>query len=72
MIFEKIKELLSELTDNKEITLDSGFKDLGLDSLDIVDLIMQLEEEFGVELEMNDNLTNIGDLVKYIEETKKA
>ena len=71
MVFDKIKQLLAELTD-KEISLDSGFKDIGLDSLDIVDLIMQLEEEFEVELEMSEALVTVGDLVTYIEDKKNS
>ena len=45
--FDKIKEALSSKLKGKELTLDSNLRDLGIDSLDVVDLIMDLEEEFG-------------------------
>ena len=51
MIFEKIAALLAEQfsVDVDSITMDTSFEDLGADSLDIVELSMALEEEFGVE-----------------------
>ncbi len=47
--FDKIKEALSGKLKGKELTLDSNLRDLGIDSLDVVDLIMDLEEELGIE-----------------------
>ena len=47
--FDKIKEALSSKLKGKELTLDSNLRDLGIDSLDVVDLIMDLEEELGIE-----------------------
>lgn len=75
MTFEKIAELLSkELGIAKEtITLDSEIiKDLGADSLDIVEMLMGLEEEFGVEISDDDavNLKTVGDIVKLIDAAK--
>ena len=75
MVFEKIKEIIiDELgIDESKVTMDARFKeDLGADSLDAVEIIMQVEEEFGVEIteDVNQNMTDIGDIVKYIEENK--
>ena len=46
--FDKIKEGLADKLDGQELTLDSNFKDLGIDSLDLVDLVFALEEEINV------------------------
>ena len=56
--------------DKEKITSDSRFiEDLGADSLDTVELIMELEEEFGLEIpdEEAEKLATVGDAVKYIE-----
>ncbi len=73
MVFEKVKEIVArELkVDPEKITLETHLiEDLGADSLDAVDLIMALEDEFGMEVddETAQNAKTIGDLVKYIEE----
>ena len=54
--------------DASEITPDSTFVSLGIDSLDIVEMIMDLESELGVELEMEDQkITTFGELAQFIE-----
>ena len=54
--------------DVEEITPDSTFESLGIDSLDIVEMIMDLETELGVELEMEDQqITSFGELAAFIE-----
>ena len=54
--------------DASEITPDSTFESLGIDSLDIVEMIMDLESELGVELEMEDQkITNFRELAEFIE-----
>lgn len=73
MIFEKVKEIVAKelKADPATITMDTHLiEDLGADSLDAVDLIMALEDEFGMEVddETAQNAKTIGDLVKYIEE----
>ena len=51
-----------------EITPESTFESLGIDSLDIVEMIMDLESELGVELEMEDQqITTFGELAQFIE-----
>jgi len=51
-----------------DITKDSTFESLGIDSLDIVEMIMDLESELGVELEMEDQkITTFGELADFIE-----
>ena len=54
--------------DASEITPDSTFESLGIDSLDIVEMIMDLESELGVELEMEDQqIATFGELAQFIE-----
>ncbi len=51
-----------------EITRESTFESLGIDSLDIVEMIMDLEAELGIELEMEDQkITTFGELAEFVE-----
>ncbi len=72
MVFEKIKKILCEQLDVEEddITMDTNIvEDLGADSLDIVDLIMSVEDEFELEVpdDQVENIKTVGDVVNYIE-----
>jgi acyl carrier protein len=72
-IDQKVKDIIVEqLSVNAEqVTPEAKFiEDLGADSLDIVELVMAFEEEFGVEVPDSDaeKLLTVGDVVKYIEE----
>lgn len=66
---EKVSEIIAEAKDldMADITAESTFEDLGLDSLDTVDLIMNFEDEFGVTLEMSEELKTVGDVVALID-----
>ena len=73
MVFEKVKSILIDQLDVEEekVTPDASIADdLGADSLDIVDLVMSLEEEFDLEIpdDQVENIKTVGDIVKYIEE----
>ena len=75
-IFEKIKNIIVEQLQVSEtaITEEASFiDDLGADSLDIVELIMALEEEFGIEIPDADaeKVVTVGDVVNYIKENVK-
>ena len=72
MTFDKIKSILAEQLDADidEMTMDTDIaKDLGADSLDVVELLMSIEDEFSVEIpdEEIENIKTIGELVEYIE-----
>ena len=72
MVFNKIREILVEQLDVEEdsVTMDSLITDdLGADSLDVVDMVMSLEEEFDIEIpdEEIGNMKTVGDIVHYIE-----
>lgn len=72
MVLDKIKDMLEKQLgiDKSKITEDSDIiKDIGADSLDIVEFLMNAENEWGITIEEEDvkNLHTIGDVVKYIE-----
>ena len=68
-MLEKITEMLRDYKGEPdlEVTEQSTFAELELDSLDTVELVMNLEEEFSVTIEMNENTQTVGDLIKIIE-----
>ncbi len=71
MIYEKIKEIISQQfhIDEDEITMETSFRnDLNADSLDLVELIMALEDEFEIEVEdeVVEEIITVGDAVEYI------
>ena len=73
--FEKVKEVIVDklgVEEDKIETSSSFVDDLGADSLDTVELIMQLEEEFGIEIpdESAEKMTTVQQAVDYIEENQ--
>ena len=69
-MFEKLVNFAAKQLelDASEITPDSTFESLGIDSLDIVEMIMDLESELGVELDMEDEkIATFGELAAFIE-----
>ena len=71
MVFDKKKEILVDQlgVDESEVTMEAAFiDDLAADSLDVVELIMTMEEEFGIEIDEEDveSLTTVGAAVEYI------
>ena len=69
MTFEKVAQVIAENRDMdvSEITMDTTFEDLQLDSLDTVDLVMSLEEVFDITIEMQEGLKSVGDVVNLID-----
>ena len=75
IMFEKVKEIVAESLNVEESTLSetTSFKeDLGADSLDLFEMVMAFEEAFEVEIPSEDleQITTVGDVVKYIESHK--
>lgn len=75
MIFDKIKDIIIDQlqVEESEVTMDTNMmKDLSADSLDAVEIIMAIEDEFGLEIPDEDaeKFQTVADLVKYVEENK--
>ena len=70
-IFEAIAALIAERNDCEvsEIKPESSFADLGIDSLDTVEMLMNLEDKIGCEIELEEKVETVGELARYIEET---
>lgn len=68
-MFEKISEYLAKQLDIPvdSISKDTTFESLGVDSLDIVEMVMDLEETLGIELELSDKITTVGELAEFVE-----
>ena len=74
MVYDKIAAIIADQLDMdiEDITADSTFEDLGADSLDVVDVIMTLEDEFDMEIpdEAIEGMKTVGDLAKYVEDNQ--
>jgi acyl carrier protein len=75
-VAQRVKDIIAEQLGNKpeQVTLEAKFiEDLGADSLDTVELVMALEEEFGVEIpdDSAEALQTVGQVIKYMEERSK-
>ncbi|WP_104697556.1 MULTISPECIES: acyl carrier protein [unclassified Helicobacter] len=75
-IFDDVKEVVVQQlnVDANQVKPEAEFvKDLGADSLDVVELVMALEEKFGIEIpdEQAEKISTVGDVVAYIEANKK-
>ncbi|SFN36559.1 acyl carrier protein [Proteiniclasticum ruminis] len=70
MIFEKLKAIVVDKlsVDENEVTMEATFEDLGADSLDIVEIVMALEEEFDIEISDDEaeQAKTVGDVVNYL------
>lgn len=70
MTFEKVAKIIAGYKDIDvaTITPDSTFSELGVDSLDTVELIMNFEDEFGAQIEMSPDLKTVQDIVTLIDQ----
>ena len=74
MLFDTIAQVIAERTDRdiSEIKPESTFTELGIDSLDTVELVMNLEDEIGIEIELTQKVETIAELVDFIESKQQA
>lgn len=77
MIFEKLKDIIAEQlsVEADEVSLESNIQDdLGADSLDVVDLITTIEDEFDISIpdEAVEEIKTVGDIVNYVEKNTDA
>jgi len=72
MTLEKVIQILVNYNgcDGSTITKETTFEQLGLDSLDTVELVMSIEEEFNVSIDMNEGIKTVGDIVDIIEKAQ--
>lgn len=69
MLFETVAKIIAERTsrDISEVKPESTFAELGIDSLDTVEMMMQLEDAIGIEIELDQKVETVGELIKFIE-----
>lgn len=69
MVFEKIRTIICDKLEIEEskVTLETTFEDLGADSLDLFEVIMDIEEEFDIKLEEANDIKTVKDVVDYVE-----
>jgi len=69
MVYEKICEIVSETTgkDVSEISMETNFKDFDIDSLDLFQIINDVEDHYDIRIEDIENFTTVGEFVKYVE-----
>lgn len=72
-VFEKVQEIIVEELgkDAEELTLNTTFDDLDADSLDVFQVISEIEDAFDIQIETEEGLNTVGDLVAYVEEKVK-
>ncbi|MGL4451873.1 MAG: acyl carrier protein [Sarcina sp.] len=72
-MFEKIREIICEKLEIEEdkVTLETTFEDLGADSLDLFEVIMDIEDEFNIKLEDPTKIKTVKDAVDYVESATK-
>ncbi|MCB4940328.1 acyl carrier protein [Streptococcus mutans] len=72
-VFEKVQEIIVEELgkDTDEVKLETTFDELDADSLDVFQVISEIEDEFDIQIESEDGLNTIGDLVAFVEEKTK-
>ena len=71
-VFEKVQDIIvDELgKENEEVTLETSFEELDADSLDLFQIINDIEDEFDVEVDTEADMKTVADLVKYVENNK--
>ena len=69
-VFEKVQDIIVEELgkEPEEVTLETTFEELDADSLDIFQVISEIEDEFDISIETEEGLNTVGDLVKFVEE----
>ncbi|NLZ47543.1 MAG: acyl carrier protein [Clostridiales bacterium] len=72
MVFEKVKEIIVDQlgVDEEEITLETTFEDLGVDSLDLFQIVIEIEESFNIKIENAEDIKSVKDAVEFIEAQK--
>ena len=72
-VFEKVQEIIVEELgkDAEEVKVETTFDELDADSLDVFQVISEIDDEFDIQIETEEGLNTVGDLVAYVEEKTK-
>lgn len=72
-VFEKVQEIIVEELgkDAEEVKVETTFDELDADSLDVFQVISEIEDEFDIQIETEEGLNTVGDLFAYVEEKTK-
>lgn len=72
-VFEKVQEIIVEELgkEAEEVKMETTFDELDADSLDVFQVISEIEDAFDIQIETEDGLNTVGDLVAYVEEKTK-
>ena len=72
-VFEKVQEIIVEELGKKaeEVKLETTFDELDADSLDVFQVVSEIEDAFDIQIETEEGLNTVGDLVAYVEEKTK-
>ena len=72
-VFEKVQEIIVEELgkDAEEVKVETTFDELDADSLDVFQVISEIEDEFDIQIETEEGLNTVADLVAYVEEKTK-
>ena len=72
-VFEKVQDIIADELgkEKEEVTLETSFEELDADSLDVFQVISEIEDEFDIQIETEEGLNTVGDLVAYVEEKTK-
>ena len=72
MLFEEIREVICEQLgiEEDEVKIETTFEELGADSLDLFQIVIELEEKYNIQIEDVENLKTIQDAVDYVEKNK--
>lgn len=73
MLFEEIREVICEQLgiEKEEVTLETTFDELGADSLDLFQIVIELEEKYEIQIEEVENLKTMNDAVEYVKSHKE-
>lgn len=72
-MFEEIRDVICEQLEvsPEEVKLETSFEELGADSLDLFQVVIELEEKYGIQLEDAESIKTVKDAVEYVEKTLK-
>ncbi|WP_315117112.1 acyl carrier protein [uncultured Clostridium sp.] len=70
MIFEKIRNIICDQlnVEEEKVTLETSFEDLGVDSLDLFQIVIEIEEEFDIQIEDAEAIKTVSDAVNFVQE----